>query len=82
MKIKICGITNVEDGLAAAGAGADFLGFILYSNVPRYEGVEQAQVIMAAGSPPVPAAGAAGARGTVGWRPSRRLHSICWKTTN
>lgn len=47
MKIKICGITSVEDGLAAAGAGADFLGFIFHPKSPRFVAVEQAQAIMA-----------------------------------
>jgi phosphoribosylanthranilate isomerase len=47
MKIKICGITNVEDGLAAAQAGADFLGFIFYPKSPRYVTVAQAQGVMA-----------------------------------
>jgi phosphoribosylanthranilate isomerase len=47
MKIKICGITNLEDGLAAAQAGADFLGFIFHPKSTRFVAVEQAQQVMA-----------------------------------
>jgi len=42
MKIKICGITNIEDARCAAEAGAEFLGFIFYPPSPRNVSVVEA----------------------------------------
>lgn len=47
-RIKICGITRVEDGLACARLGADAIGLVFYPRSPRAVSIEQAQVIVAA----------------------------------
>lgn len=39
-KVKICGMTNLEDALLAARLGADYFGFIFWKKSPRYATVE------------------------------------------
>src|ERR1700722_728633 len=42
MRVKICGITNLEDAEAAVAAGADALGFILVEKSTRFIPIEDA----------------------------------------
>ena len=44
-KIKICGITRLEDALYAASCGCDAIGFVFYRKSPRYIRPEEARVI-------------------------------------
>jgi phosphoribosylanthranilate isomerase len=46
VKIKICGLTNIEDAEAAVDMGADLLGFNFYKGSPRYvEPAKAAKII-------------------------------------
>lgn len=47
VRVKICGITRLEDLQNACNAGADALGFVFYAQSPRHLPIEQAAALVA-----------------------------------
>ncbi|MDQ7058092.1 MAG: phosphoribosylanthranilate isomerase [Ghiorsea sp.] len=45
-RIKVCGITSIEDASAAVAAGADALGFVFYEQSPRFVSIVKAKGII------------------------------------
>jgi len=56
-RVKICGITRLADGLAAADAGADAIGFVFWRGTPRRIEAARARAIAAAMPPYVTTVG-------------------------
>ena len=48
VRVKVCGITSVEDALVASEAGADAIGLIFVEGTPRYVTPARAAAIVAA----------------------------------
>lgn len=50
-RVKICGITCIEDACTVVDKGADALGLVFYPESPRHVSIEQARTITAAVGP-------------------------------
>ena len=57
IKVKICGVTSVDDARMAAEMGASAVGLVFWPQSPRAVGIEQAKRIVAALPPFVSAVG-------------------------
>ncbi|MDA8127728.1 MAG: phosphoribosylanthranilate isomerase [Betaproteobacteria bacterium] len=57
VRVKICGITRLQDLRAACDAGADALGFVFYEKSPRHVTIEAAAALVRALPPFVQSVG-------------------------
>ncbi len=57
LRVKICGITRLEDLHVACAAGADAVGFVFYEKSPRHVSVETAAALVRALPPFVQSVG-------------------------
>jgi phosphoribosylanthranilate isomerase len=57
VRVKICGLTRIDEALACAAAGADWIGLNLHPGSPRYIQPQEAARIVAALPEPVAAVG-------------------------
>jgi phosphoribosylanthranilate isomerase len=57
VRVKICGVTRVDDAIACAELGADWIGLNFHPGSPRYIAPEQAATIVAALPPAAKAVG-------------------------
>jgi len=51
LKVKVCGITNIDDGLLCERNGADLIGFIFYKGSKRFIQPEDAEMTIKKLSP-------------------------------
>jgi phosphoribosylanthranilate isomerase len=57
IRVKICGVTNVDDAVLAAALGASAIGLVFWPDSPRFVELRQAKAIVAALPPFVAAVG-------------------------
>lgn len=57
VRVKICGMTRLQDVQAACDAGADALGFVFYEKSPRHVSIETAATLVRALPPFVQSVG-------------------------